>query len=138
VRAVFLVGFQAALLIAAVAPVHAGNADIVDAKASCRPAPGGRAASICSFTATVRHADAGWNHYANRWDVIDMSGGVVGSRILRHPHVDEQPFTRSLGRVRIPHATKWVTLRANDSVHGQGGAEVVVVVPHAVEETPVE
>jgi hypothetical protein len=110
----------------------AGPADVVAAEATCRPAPGRRAASICSFDVSVRHADAGWDHYANRWDVVGPDGVVIASRVLEHPHVDEQPFRRSLGRVRIPWTTTSVVVRANDSVHGGGGAEVIVVVPHAV------
>lgn len=132
--AILLPGLLAlfALFASASPAARAGQADVVEAEATCRPAPGGRAASICSFSASVKHRDTGWDHYANRWDVVGPDGEVLGSRQLRHPHVDEQPFRRSLGRVRIQHATKSVTVRAFDSVHGLGGAEVVVVVPHVV------
>jgi hypothetical protein len=116
----------------------AGKADVLEAEVACSPAPGGRPASVCSFSVTVRHADGGWEHFANRWDVIDSDGKVVASRVLRHPHVDEQPFRRSLGNIRIPHATTSVRLRANDSMHGEGGAEVVVVVPHEAPPSSVE
>jgi hypothetical protein len=53
----------------------------------------------------------------------------LGTRVLYHPHVDEQPFTRSLGGVRIPAEVTSVILRAHDSVHGAGGREVVVELP---------
>jgi len=112
---------------------RAGEADVVEAEVHCSPAPGGRPASVCSFTVLVRHRDTGWDHYANRWDVVDPDGKIIASRQLRHPHVEEQPFRRSLGRVRIPHTTKSVTIRAHDSVHCDGGAVVVLAIPHELE-----
>lgn len=80
------------------------------------------------FSVTVRHADEGWQHYANRWEVVGPDGAVLGERALAHPHVDEQPFTRS-GLIEIPAEIKEVTVRANDLVHGLGGAEMTVKLP---------
>ncbi len=77
---------------------------------------------------TLEHADTGWDHYANRWDVLDQDGNVLGSRVLAHPHVNEQPFTRSL-RVEIPESVKVVTIVASDSVHGDNEETVQVEVP---------
>jgi len=77
---------------------------------------------------TLEHADTGWDHYANRWDVLDQDGNVLGSRVLAHPHVNEQPFTRSL-RVAIPESVKVVTIVASDSVHGDNEETVQVEVP---------
>ena len=82
-----------------------------------------------SFDVTVRHADEGWKHYADKWDVVAPDGTVLGTRTLYHPHVDEQPFTRSLSGVKIPDSIKEVTVRAHDSVHGYGGKTVKVEVP---------
>lgn len=82
------------------------------------------------FDVTVRHADEGWEHYADRWDVVGPDGDVLGSRELLHPHVNEQPFSRSLTGVAIPNDVEGVTIRAHDSVHGLGGAEMTVAVPH--------
>lgn len=79
-----------------------------------------------NFDVTVRHADTGWEHYANRWDVVGPDGTVLGTRVLLHPHVDEQPFTRSLGGVTIPEGVKSVVIRAHDSVHKLGGKEMTV------------
>ncbi len=79
-----------------------------------------------NFDVTVRHSDAGWEHYANRWDVVGPDGTVLGTRVLLHPHVDEQPFTRSLGGVEVPEGVTSVTIRAHDSVHKLGGAEIRV------------
>ena len=81
------------------------------------------------FKVTVRHADEGWDHYANKWDVVAPDGKVLGTRTLYHPHVDEQPFTRSLSDVIIPVSIAEVTVRAHDSVHKYGGKTVKVAVP---------
>ncbi len=78
---------------------------------------------------TVKHDDTGWDHYADRWDVVALDGTVIGSRILHHPHENEQPFTRSL-TLAIPADVTQVTIRAHDSVHELGGKEMVVDVPH--------
>ena len=81
------------------------------------------------FDVTVSHADEGWDHYANRWDVVGPDGEVLGTRTLYHPHVNEQPFTRSLSGVKIPQGVGTVTIRAHDLVHGYGGKVEVVEVP---------
>ena len=78
------------------------------------------------FSVTVRHADEGWDHYADRWQVVAPDGTVLGTRVLLHPHENEQPFTRSLGGVVIPEDVREVVVRAHDSVHGDGGAEIQV------------
>ena len=78
------------------------------------------------FSVTVRHADEGWDHYADRWQVVAPDGTVLGTRVLLHPHENEQPFTRSLGGVVIPEEVNEVVVRAHDSVHGDGGAEIQV------------
>jgi len=69
---------------------------------------------------TVKHADTGWDHYADGWEVLDEQGNVLGKRVLYHPHVKEQPFTRS-HTLSIPKSVKKITVRALDSVHGSGG-----------------
>ena len=70
------------------------------------------------FDVTLEHADTGWDHYADGWEVMSPAGDILGKRVLAHPHVDEQPFTRSLSGVRIPQGVNSVTIRAHDSVHG--------------------
>ena len=70
------------------------------------------------FDVTLRHDDSGWDHYADGWEVLSPSGDVLGKRVLAHPHVNEQPFTRSLSGVRIPQGISTVSIRAHDSVHG--------------------
>jgi hypothetical protein len=104
-------------------PVPAGEADVL---AVDLIETGER---VYTFNVTVRHADEGWDHYADRWDVVAPDGGVLASRVLLHPHVDEQPFTRSLGNVAIPAGIGAVEVRAHDSVHGLGGTVVTVEIP---------
>ncbi len=77
---------------------------------------------------TLLHADTGWDHYADRWDVLDEAGELLGSRTLHHPHVNEQPFTRSL-TLSIPANVKTVTIVAHDSVHKLGPDGLAVSVP---------
>lgn len=116
---------RAALLIALVlgaAPALAGPADVL--KVEVRAAAGG-----WSFDVTVAHADTGWDQYADAWRVVGPDGTVYGTRTLYHPHVDEQPFTRSLSGVEIPADVQSVTVEARDSVHGWGGAAVEVALP---------
>ena len=78
------------------AAAAAGEADVIEAKANKQ------SNGTWRISATVRHADTGWDHYANRFEVLAPDGTVLGTRVLLHPHVDEQPFTRSLSGVEIP------------------------------------
>lgn len=71
-----------------------------------------------SVKVTLEHDDQGWNHYADKWRVVDGKGKVIGNRVLHHPHVDEQPFTRSLDDITIANATSIVYIEAHDKVHG--------------------
>ena len=77
------------------------------------------------FNVSLLHADEGWNHYADGWGVYLEDGTELGYRFLTHPHVNEQPFTRSLGNVRIPTGTGWVKIVPHDLVHGNGEAFLV-------------
>ena len=69
-------------------------------------------------SATLRHDDAGWDHYADAWQVVDKAGKVLGKRVLYHPHESEQPFTRSQSGIRIPAGVTIVYVEAHDKVHG--------------------
>ncbi|MCB1961064.1 MAG: hypothetical protein KDE68_11185 [Rhodocyclaceae bacterium] len=113
-----ILGCLIALL--ATLPAWADKADVLDAVTHCSTA------RVCTFTVTVRHADAGWDHYANAWEVLAPNGRVIATRVLAHPHDHEQPFTRALDGVRIPDGIDTVRVRARDSVPGFGGAEVNV------------
>jgi len=84
---------------------------------------------IYRFAVGVQHADTGWKHYADKWEVLTPDGDILGLRKLLHPHVDEQPFTRSLSGVKIPASIRQVTVRAHDSVHGDGGKKLQLNLP---------
>ncbi|WP_171208596.1 MULTISPECIES: hypothetical protein [unclassified Ruegeria] len=77
-----------------------------------------RSGDTWRFDVTIRHPDTGWDDYADGWRVLDMDGNELGVRVLHHPHVDEQPFTRSLGGVVIPAGTTQVQIQARDNVGG--------------------
>lgn len=77
-------------------------------------------------SATVRHDDAGWDHYADRFEVLDADRNVITTRVLMHPHVDEQPFTRSTEPFPLPEGLDEITVRAHDTEHGHGGETVTV------------
>lgn len=86
-----------------------------------------------TFHVTVEHPDTGWEDYADGWDVVLPDGTAVlpnpdspFTRLLLHPHENEQPFTRSQSNILIPANITTVTVRAHDLVDGFGGQEVVV------------
>ncbi len=81
------------------------------------------------FDVTLSHDDTGWKHYADRWEILSPDGSILGTRTLLHPHVDEQPFTRSLSGVKIPENVTEVSVRGHDSVHQYGGAVISKKVP---------
>lgn len=71
-----------------------------------------------SLNVTLKHGDTGWDHYADNWRVVDGEGNVLGDRVLYHPHIEEQPFTRSLGAVKVAEGVTIVYIEAHDKVHG--------------------
>ncbi len=71
-----------------------------------------------SVRVTLKHGDTGWDHYADNWRVVDSDGNILGDRVLYHPHVEEQPFTRGLGGVKVPDGTTIIYIEAHDKVHG--------------------
>ncbi|MEL6287457.1 MAG: hypothetical protein AAFQ42_08960 [Pseudomonadota bacterium] len=106
------------------APADAGDVEIVEAVAVAESAP-----DTFTFRVTLRHGDTGWEHYANAWDIVAADGTVLGKRTLFHPHVDEQPFTRSLTGVAVSPGVQEVRVRAYDSVHGRSQRTVLVKLP---------
>ena len=111
----------AALLLVSASAV-AGEADVVGA--SVVASAGG-----FRFEVAVAYADEGWDHYADRWEVLAPDGEVLAVRVLAHPHENEQPFTRILAGVEIAPGLDRVRIRAHDSVHGEGGAEIEIALP---------
>lgn len=105
------------------APASAGEASVLKVRTAVSPDGSYR------FDVTVRHDDTGWDHYADRWDILDASGNVLASRILLHPHETEQPFTRSLTGVRLPNGISRITIRAHDKIHGNGQVTHTVDLP---------
>ncbi len=71
-----------------------------------------------TFAVTLKHADEGWDHYANEWQVIAADNKILATRTLYHPHVNEQPFTRNTSGVKIPAHMDSVRIIAKDTVHG--------------------
>tara|TARA_R100000005_G_scaffold95480_1_gene77078 strand:+ start:24960 stop:25328 length:369 start_codon:yes stop_codon:yes gene_type:complete len=103
-------------------PLSAGEADVIDVKVVKVDA------DVYRFSVTVQHKDEGWEHYVDRWDILDMQGNMLGSRTIMHPHDNEQPFTRSM-TLSLPLHVEKVRIRAHDTVHGYGGAEMQVALP---------
>lgn len=91
------------------------------------------APNVWTFSVTVAHPDTGWDDYADGWDVVLPNGDVVlpdadspFTRLLLHPHENEQPFTRSQSGIMLPGDVTTVTVRAHDLVAGFGGQEVTI------------
>lgn len=100
--------------------VHADPAIIKDVVASHH---GDR---LWTFHVTIRHNDAGWEDYADGWRVEHSDGKILGERVLYHPHVDEQPFTRSLSNVEIPQDVTTIKIRARTLIEGWGDTTLSV------------
>lgn len=108
--------------VAATTTVTAGCADVVEATIDV-------SGNGYRVSATILSSDTGWEKYADAWEVRAPDGTVLGTRILAHPHVDEQPFTRSLNDVEIPTGVDNVEIIARDLVAGFCGETVSVAVP---------
>lgn len=89
----------------------ADPADVTDVRAT-------QSGDAWRFDVSLRHADTGWDHYADGWRIEDGDGNVLGERPLAHPHVNEQPFTRSTSGVVIPAGTTVVYVRTRCNVDG--------------------
>ena len=100
----------------------ASDVEIVNVEAT-------QSGGVWRFDVTLRHADTGWEHYADGWEVLTPDGTSLGLRVLAHPHVNEQPFTRSLGGVVIPEGLSEVTIRARDNVDGWSAETYTVELP---------
>ena len=108
----------AALLLSAFPlAASAGEADVLKATAQKQ------SDGTYRISATVRHDDTGWEHYADAFDVRLPDGTVLGTRVLHHPHETAQPFARSLSGVKVPAGVTMVIVRTHDKVHGHGGKE---------------
>ena len=107
-----MIGRCLLLLFAVLAtPALADEPEVVDVKVE-------KAGIVWNIHVTLRHEDSGWDHYADGWEVLDAAGNRLGYRELMHPHVEEQPFTRSLSGVVIPDGTRVIYVRPRCSEHG--------------------
>lgn len=122
----------AALLLAAgqsVGPVLAADMasqthpDVIDAKVRAR------GADTFDFDVTVSSPYDTPQRYADGFRVAGRDGAIYGERKLLHDHATEQPFTRDLYGVRIPHHVRRVMLQARDQKFGYGGRTVELVLP---------
>ena len=106
-----MLGLLVAYSVVLTLPATAGEVEIVKATAT-------QSGGSWTFSVTLKHGDTGWDHYADMWQVLSPEGELLGERLLLHPHVDEQPFTRTLSGVTIPQEVSEVVIRARDTVHG--------------------
>ena len=103
----------AALITYSAIPALAHEPEILDAVAT-------KSGMSWRIDVTLEHPDTGWDHYADGWEVLDKDGNRIGYRLLHHPHVNEQPFTRSLTNLDLPDGTRTIYIRAHCSVDGWG------------------
>jgi hypothetical protein len=64
----------------------------------------------------------------NWWRIKTLEGEEIARRDLAHPHVTEQPFTRSLSGIALPEGIDKVIVEAHCSVHEYGGWTMTVEV----------
>lgn len=88
-----------------------------------------KSSSGWNFDVTLAHPDTGWDHYADGWRVLDQDGTELAMRVLHHPHVQEQPFTRSIGGVQVPEGVKVVQIEARCLVDGWSGERIAITLP---------
>ncbi|KPL06797.1 hypothetical protein AMJ86_07240 [bacterium SM23_57] len=106
---------------------EAPNADVIFVRAELE------SGNSWTFHVTVLHPDTGWDDYADGWDVVTPDGTILKvnpddtfTRLLLHPHENEQPFTRSQTGITIPPGVHQATVRAHDIIAGFGGQEIRV------------
>lgn len=90
-----------------------GYADIISVKAT-------ESEDSYTFSVGISSPDKGCKQYANWWEVVSTDGDLIYRRILGHSHVNEQPFVRSGGRVKIDK-DEIVIVRAHMNTSGYGG-----------------
>ncbi|MEM6741245.1 MAG: hypothetical protein AAF646_14120 [Pseudomonadota bacterium] len=81
-----------------------------------------------TVSVTLRHPDTGWDDYADGWRIVTEAGDIVGTRELLHPHVNEQPFTRSLSGVALPTGEP-LFVESSTNVTGWSGEKLPLTLP---------
>jgi len=87
-RVALVVAVAGLVSLPAVSPANEAGVVAVDVK--CRE-------RVCEFAVTLQHGDQGWSHYADAFEVLSVDRVLQAKRVLRHPHVEEQPFTPRRG-----------------------------------------
>lgn len=77
-----------------------------------------------NFDVTLHHDDDGEDGYADKWQVENLIGNVLGTRILTHGHGTVE-FTRS-HRFSISDEINTVVVRGYDQTHGFGGQVIIL------------
>lgn len=110
------------ILVFAAAPAFADPATVHHVKVS-------KTDGAYTFDVTIKHTDMGWEDYADAFRIKDPTGNILGTRDLAHPHVDEQPFTRSLSGIKVSDGVSEVVIEAHDTVLGWSAATKTVKLP---------
>lgn len=105
----------------------AGNTGAGNTGAGDRRA-GDTGATDWTISVTLRHGDTGWDDYADGWRIVTDEGAVLATRPLAHPHVTEQPFTRSLSGLDLPAGTP-LFIESSTNVTGWSGARHPLALP---------
>jgi len=74
-----------------------------------------------SLSVTVSSPDIGCEFYADWWEAVSEDGELLTRRVLLHSHVEEQPFTRYVGGLKVQPGDT-VIVRAHMNVGGYGGS----------------
>ncbi|MFK7937494.1 MAG: hypothetical protein AB8G22_28520 [Saprospiraceae bacterium] len=75
-----------------------------------------------NFSVEITSPDEGCNQYADWWEVVNLDGDLIYRRVLGHSHVNEQPFTRSGGPVRVTETQEvWVRVHMNNTGYSMQG-----------------
>ena len=90
----------AGLLLLLTAPaLYAGEADVVKVDVERT------GTDTFHFEVAVLHHDEGWNHYADKWDVVAPDGRVLATRTLYHPMTTNNPSREAFPASRYPPAS---------------------------------
>ena len=111
-----------AIGLAGASEAQAGDADVTNVAIRQR-------ANLYDLDVTIRSKDTGWERYADRIEALGPDGSVLGTRVLEHPHDDEQPFTRDLYDLRVPPGIARITVRVHFKPSGFDGATMTVPLP---------